>query len=72
MSVIDGVSSISSRSNSGMLLSWGCGEFGQHGHCHHSDVSLVDSEVKFFTERRAKVKHMASGASHSIVVTGER
>ena len=72
MSIISGISLISETTHSGLLLSWGCGEFGQHGHGHHHDVSIADSEMKFFRERKMKVRHIACGASHSIAVTGER
>ncbi|XP_022105615.1 X-linked retinitis pigmentosa GTPase regulator-like isoform X2 [Acanthaster planci] len=69
----------------GHILSWGCGEFGQHGHGHMDNVSPDGSLLKHFYEQIAKMagtreglprggtvprlKTFACGASHTIVVT---
>ena len=33
----------------GDFLCWGCGEFGQHGHCTPVDVTLADSVIQQFS-----------------------
>ncbi|KAK3097505.1 hypothetical protein FSP39_010255 [Pinctada imbricata] len=50
------------------LLSWGCGEFGQHCHRHKTDVPIHDGLLKEFGGKD-RVKFVACGASHSVVVT---
>eukprot|EP00118_Oscarella_pearsei_P003622 m.15097 g.15097 ORF g.15097 m.15097 type:complete len:179 (+) comp26177_c0_seq2:98-634(+) len=56
-------------SNDGSLLSWGGGEFGQHGHGRMADVAISEAEVEFFNQAGCKVKGIACGASHSAIVT---
>ncbi|XP_030832752.1 ultraviolet-B receptor UVR8 isoform X2 [Strongylocentrotus purpuratus] len=58
----------------GLLLSWGCGEFGQHGHGGSgenvsSEGALVDHGDSLVRSHR--VKHISCGSSHTAVVTGQ-
>lgn len=57
----------------GRLLSWGCGEFGQHGHGGSgenvsSEGALVDHGDPM--ARSHRIKHISCGSSHTAVVTG--
>ena len=51
------------------FISWGCGEFGQHGHQDSKDRPFSKGQLSKFGTRG--VKFMACGSSHTIVVTGE-
>ena len=56
------------------LLVWGCGEFGQHGYGHNSDVTLEGSlfEIrngKFLINHHSPVA-VASGSSHTLALAG--
>ncbi|XP_048734330.2 uncharacterized protein LOC125650251 isoform X3 [Ostrea edulis] len=51
------------------LISWGCGEFGQHSHGHKEDVAFCDGLVKKFPTVPTKL--IACGASHTILVTND-
>lgn len=51
------------------LISWGCGEFGQHSHGHKEDVAFCDGLVKKFPTVPTKL--IACGASHTILVTSK-
>ena len=56
----------------GLLMVWGCGEFGQHGHGHSEDVPCCDaigSPVWLGQERM--VVEVACGSSHTLVLTGK-
>ncbi|XP_078690697.1 uncharacterized protein LOC144921490 isoform X2 [Branchiostoma floridae x Branchiostoma belcheri] len=54
----------------GSLVVWGCGEFGQNGHGRVGDVAATEGLVAEFPPKNgARVKLLACGASHSIVVT---
>ena len=54
----------------GHVLCWGCGEFGQHGHGYTKGVSFLDGALEpFCGVKKAQVKHIACGASHTAVVT---
>ena len=56
----------------GLLIVWGCGEFGQHGHGHSEDVPCCDaigSPVWLGQERM--VVEVACGSSHTLVLTGQ-
>ena len=56
----------------GMFVSWGCGEFGQHCHKVNGDVSFEDGIIDQFSQSRSsRIKLMACGASHTIVVTSK-
>ena len=56
----------------GSFFSWGCGEFGQHCHKRSGDVLFMEGFVKKFSGSHGnKIKHMACGASHTIVVTSK-
>ncbi|CAH1254303.1 HERC6 [Branchiostoma lanceolatum] len=56
----------------GSLLVWGCGEFGQTGQGKVGDVAATEGLVAEFPPKNgARVKLLACGASHSIVVTVE-
>ena len=52
----------------GELISWGCGEFGQHCHGTKEDVPYSSGLLK--DNLSSCVKFVACGASHTIVVTG--
>lgn len=55
----------------GLLIVWGCGEFGQHGHGHSEDVPCCDavgSPVWLGQERM--VVEVACGSSHTMILTG--
>jgi len=54
------------------FISWGCGEFGQHGHGAQEDVTIGDGLMENFCQRKnSNVKMSACGASHVIVVTSK-
>ncbi|XP_038079436.1 ultraviolet-B receptor UVR8-like isoform X2 [Patiria miniata] len=75
----------SSKIADGHILTWGCGEFGQHGHGHTNNVEPEESLMRHFYERVAEIvgtgkglsagsvverlKTFACGASHTVVVT---
>lgn len=53
------------------LLCWGSGELGQTGHGRPGDIGPEDAHLREFTEDRlGRVKLLACGSSHSIVITG--
>lgn len=52
------------------LISWGCGEFGQHGHGIQEDIPIDDGLIDNFINN-SQVKMVACGASHVIVVTSK-
>lgn len=53
------------------LLCWGSGELGQHGHGRKEDVCSEDGHLKEFTAAGlGRVKLLACGSSHSVVITG--
>lgn len=55
----------------GLLVVWGCGEFGQHGHGHSEDVpcgDAVGSPLWLGPDRM--VVEVACGSSHTLVLTG--
>ncbi|CAC5359667.1 unnamed protein product [Mytilus coruscus] len=52
------------------LISWGCGEFGQHGHGIQEDIPIDDGLIDNFINNN-QVKMTACGASHVIVVTND-
>lgn len=53
------------------LLCWGSGEFGQTGHGRPVDVGPEKACLREFTEGRlGRVKLLACGSSHSIVISG--
>ena len=53
------------------LLCWGSGELGQTGHGRPGDVGLEEAHLgEFRTGRLGRVKLIACGSSHSIVITG--
>ena len=57
--------------SSGLLLVWGCGEFGQHGHGHKRDVHRADAlgSPLWFGQDRMVLK-VACGSSHTLALTG--
>ena len=55
----------------GVLLVWGCGEFGQHGHGHTEDVPKSDAlGFPLWLGQDRMVVEVACGSSHTLVVTG--
>lgn len=50
------------------FISWGCGEFGQHGHGLQEDIGIAEGLIDRFRDK-CQVKMAACGASHVIVVT---
>ncbi|XP_068693163.1 uncharacterized protein [Montipora capricornis] len=56
----------------GLLLVWGCGEFGQHGHGHKEDVLCADAlgSPLWLGQDRQVVK-VACGSSHTLVLTDD-
>lgn len=53
------------------LLCWGSGELGQTGHGRPGDIGPEDAHLREFTMARlGRVKLLACGSTHSIVVTG--
>ena len=71
--------------DNGHIVSWGCGEFGQHGRGDTGNVSADESLMSDFYERIAmragteenssglamkRLKSFSCGASHTVVVTG--
>ena len=60
------------ENNESNFISWGCGEFGQHGHGAQEDVTIGDGLMENFCQRKnSDVKMSACGASHVIVVTSK-
>ena len=58
--------------NSGYFVCWGCGEFGQHCHDNKQEVTFQDGVVeKFCGHQSGRVKHVACGSSHTVVVTSK-
>lgn len=55
----------------GLLIVWGCGEFGQHGHGYCEDVPITDALVSpLWLGKDRVVVEMACGSSHTLVLTG--
>ena len=55
----------------GILVVWGCGEFGQHGHGHHNDVLISTGTTNpLLIGQDNLVTLVACGSSHTICVTG--
>lgn len=55
----------------GLLIVWGCGEFGQHGHGHFEDVPCVDAVGSpLWLGQDRMVVDVACGSSHTLVLTG--
>lgn len=53
------------------LLCWGSGELGQTGHGRPGDIGPEKACLREFTEGQlGRVKLLACGSSHSIVITG--
>lgn len=59
--------------NGGLLIVWGCGEFGQHGHGHSDDVPIGDALgcPLWLGEVDRMVVEVACGSSHTMVLTGQ-
>jgi len=56
----------------GLLLVWGCGEFGQHGHGHTEDVLSGDALVSpLWLGQERMVVEVACGSSHTLVLTDD-
>lgn len=56
----------------GHLLSWGCGEFGQHGHGYKKEIAFLDGALEMFCgPREHQAKYVACGASHTAIVTSK-
>ncbi|XP_070212798.1 uncharacterized protein [Littorina saxatilis] len=53
------------------LLSWGCGEFGQHCQGHSNDASFRESKVQQFSSGASLgvISHISCGASHTVAIT---
>lgn len=51
------------------VISWGCGEFGQHCHGCKEDVAFSIGLLK--ENLSGQVKFVACGASHTILVNGK-
>ena len=57
----------------GLLLVWGCGEFGQHGHGHTEDVLSADAlGSPLWLGQDRMVLEVACGSSHTLVLTGQQ
>lgn len=53
------------------LFSWGSGDLGQTGHGRPGDTGPEEAHLREFTKGRlGRVKLLACGSSHSIVITG--
>lgn len=53
------------------LFCWGSGELGQTGQGRPGDIGPDEAHMREFTEGRlGRVKLLACGSSHSIVITG--
>lgn len=53
------------------LLCWGSGELGQTGHGRPGDIGPEEAHMREFTVvKLGRVKLLACGSSHSIVITG--
>ena len=58
--------------NGGLLIVWGCGEFGQHGHGHSEDVTCGDAVGSpLWLGQERMVVEVACGSSHTLVLTGQ-
>ena len=56
----------------GLLIVWGCGEFGQHGHGHCEDVPIGDAlGSPLWLGQDRMVAEVACGSSHTMVLTGQ-
>lgn len=56
----------------GLLIVWGCGEFGQHGHGHSEDVPCGDAVGSpLWLGQERTVIEVACGSSHTLVLTGQ-
>ena len=56
----------------GLLLVWGCGEFGQHGHGHTEDVPRHYAlEIPLWLGHNRTVMEVSCGSSHTLVLTGK-
>lgn len=69
--IIDRPLESESAFDGGLLVVWGCGEFGQHGHGHSEDVpcgDAVGSPLWLGPDRM--VVEVACGSSHTLVLTG--
>lgn len=56
----------------GLLIVWGCGEFGQHGHGHSEDVRCCDAiGSPLWLGQDRMVVEVACGSSHTLILTGE-
>jgi alpha-tubulin suppressor-like RCC1 family protein len=56
----------------GILLVWGCGEFGQHGHGHQNDVPINTGTTNpLLIGNDGLVSLVACGSSHTVIVTGQ-
>lgn len=61
--------------NRPVLLVWGCGEFGQHGHGHRDDVHCGDPDGRWIVPKAMqldckRIEQAACGASHTLVLLG--
>lgn len=60
-----------SDEDAGLLLVWGCGEFGQHGHGHQNHVTITAGSMNhLILGQDGLVALVACGSSHTIVITG--
>lgn len=56
----------------GLLIVWGCGEFGQHGHRHSEDVPCCDAiGSPLWLGQDRMVVEVACGSSHTLILTGD-
>ncbi|XP_032230239.2 uncharacterized protein LOC5505968 isoform X2 [Nematostella vectensis] len=56
----------------GFLITWGCGEFAQHGHGHCNDVPISSGLFNpLLVGQDGQVTHIACGSSHTLVITGD-
>ncbi|XP_031574986.1 serine/threonine-protein kinase Nek9-like [Actinia tenebrosa] len=61
-----------SDEDAGLLLVWGCGEFGQHGHGHQNDVTITAGCMNhLILGQDGLVALVACGSSHTIVITDD-
>ena len=55
----------------GLLVVWGCGEFGQHGHGHVHDVPSADAVGSpLWLGQDRLLTSVACGSSHTLAITG--
>lgn len=70
--IIDRPHSKLSSFDGGLLIVWGCGEFGQHGHGHCEDVPIDDALASpLWLGQDRMVVEVACGSSHTLVLTGQ-